>query len=67
MIRQGSILSFAEMDKAGDLRLKVIRFDKDSSLYHLESTRGLTPSTVEYWVLHSWIRAKSIIVGPPET
>lgn len=66
MIRQGSVLSFAGMDAPGDLRLKVLRFDRESSAYHLESTRGLTASTVESWILHSWIRSKRIIVNPPK-
>jgi hypothetical protein len=66
VIRQGSLLSFAGMDKSGDLRLKVLRYDHGTSLYHLESTRGLVASAVESWILHSWIRSKAVIVSPPK-
>ena len=67
MIRHGSILSIAGMDAPGDLRLKVVRFDREASVYHLESTRGLVASAVESWIPHGWIRHKRIIVSPPKS
>jgi len=67
MIRQGSILSFAGWPDASDLRLKVLRFDASTDLYHLESTRALRESTIERWILHSWIRRKAVIIERRET
>jgi hypothetical protein len=60
MIRQGSIITIAGFDKPSDLRLEVLRFDASTDLYHLRSTRGLKESTIERWILHSWIRRKSV-------
>jgi hypothetical protein len=67
MIRQGSIITIAGFDKPSDLRLEVLRFDASTDLYHLRSTRGLKESTIERWILHSWIRRKAIIIERRET
>lgn len=62
MIRQGSILAFAGWDKPSDLQLRVVRYDHATDLYHLQSIRGLKDSTIERWILHSWLRRKSMVI-----
>lgn len=62
MIRQGSIIAFAGWQNSSDLRLQVIRFDASTDLYHLQSVRGLRESTIERWILHSWLRSKALIL-----
>jgi hypothetical protein len=62
MIRQGSRLRLAGWTAPSDIVWTIVRFDRETDTYHLQSTRALHDSTMERCILHSWLRRKVLIL-----